>query len=121
MSFFADRGLLIYAVYFLFPDALGSQQRTPAAYYAYGLADELGLASFLGGFSALPRRSAAAPITVITMVSCQTANLSGGGYRVRGGLSSSAWRALLAFAFLGPRSNLTFPFGSSRLRESPGR
>ena len=61
-------GVLIYAIYFLFPDRF-SNQKTPAPKMPSGL-PRASLASFLGGFSAL-LGIGGGTVTVITMVTCQ--------------------------------------------------
>ena len=108
-------GVLIYAVYFLFPDRF-SNQKTPAPKMPSGL-PRASLASFLGGFSAL-LGIGGGTVTVITMVTCQrpiyqaVATASGVGFII--GLAGA-----VGFAFMGPRSTFS-PLRLYRLREFPG-
>ena len=107
-------GVLIYAVYFLFPDRF-SNQKTPAPKMPSGL-PRASLASFLGGFSAL-LGIGGGTVTVITMVTCQrpiyqaVATASGVGFII--GLAGA-----VGFAFMG--LGQPSPLRLYRLREFPG-
>ena len=100
-------GVLIYAIYFLFPDRF-SNQKTPAPNMPSGL-PRASLASFLGGFSAL-LGIGGGTVTVITMVTCQrpiyqaVATASGVGFII--GLAGA-----VGFAFMG-LGQPSLPYGS---------
>lgn len=100
-------GVLIYAIYFLFPDRF-SNQKTPAPKMPSGL-PRASLASFLGGFSAL-LGIGGGTVTVITMVTCQrpiyqaVATASGVGFII--GLAGA-----VGFAFMG-LGQPSLPYGS---------
>ena len=108
-------GVLIYAIYFLFPDRF-SNQKTPAPNMPSGL-PRASLASFLGGFSG-PTRHRRWDRNRHHDGDLPEANLSGGGNRVWGGFHHwPSGRCRLRIH--GPRSTFS-PLRLYRLREFPG-